>query len=501
MPKTITFFLLLFLSIGIFAQPEYNMQNATVTDCSGILYDSGGPDGDYSSDEDFTFTICPEPTPTCIELDFGTVDTEDFFERLEIYDGVGTAQPLLSYHNNGLQTIPIIKAYSGCVTVRFQSDATGEESGWKATWTCFEEDCPPKIALPNEQDCEGAIVVCQEIYNNDSAYVGEGNVLDEINPNKSCFESGERNSVWYKLRIAEDGELAFSIVPDDLFDDYDWAVFDITNASCGQISEDASLAVSCNYSIQPGITGATGATNQVQGASSDGNQNATIPVKNGEIYMLNVSQFTSQGKYTIDFSASTTPIGQEIEPAIGEIKDFLKGTDSETLQINFLEDLQCVSIAEDMTVSIEGHELANKTVCNELDYSSTFLYHIEPALTFGSHTLKLEGTIRNVCGTLQLWENDIDFIVEDVTNIDDALKSKIRLYPNPSNETIFIELPEIGSEKAQVELYNMEGKQLQSTLILNQKNVEIEVSGYPKGIYWLKIKVGERVWTEKVVVQ
>ena len=58
-----------------FAQ-DINMQNGTFTRCNGVLFDSGG-NSDYSNNENFTLTICPQNAGQTIKLDFTSFDTHD----------------------------------------------------------------------------------------------------------------------------------------------------------------------------------------------------------------------------------------------------------------------------------------------------------------------------------------------------------------------------------------------------------------------------------------
>lgn len=502
MLKTTTFLLLFFSSIFILAQAEYNMQNATVTDCSGILYDSGGENEMYGPNEDFTFTICPDPTPVCMHIDFRVVQMESYYENLEVYDGSDTNGTLLLFHNDGIERITPLKAYSGCITIKFTSDYEAELQGWKATWNCFAEDCPPIVNRPNEQDCEGALVICQEISTNKFAYLGEGNVLNEISDSHSCLLSGEKNSVWHKLNVNENGDLAFSIIPNKLDDDYDWAVFNITDTPCSQIRNNSSLLVSCNYSSDLGITGATGATNQTTAGGEANNQNAKIPVKEGEIYAINISQFSvSENGFTIDFSDSSIPIGDTSPPIIENYNTFLKGSDSDVLQLNFSDDILCKTI-EDLNLSIEGYELIYDTPCNETGYAQTFLFRIEPELEIDDYEVLLEGEIADACGNTATVNESFDLQIADLTDIEDVLQNPIHLYPNPSQHTIFVELPFTSMPKnTLIEVYDLTGQKLQSTHTINQQNAEIDVSDYPKGIYYLKVKIGERTWVEKVTIQ
>jgi hypothetical protein len=60
------------------------------TACSGQLFDSGGPDGDYSSTENHVFTICPAQPTACITFTLQYFNIEDGFgpnaDQLIFYD-------------------------------------------------------------------------------------------------------------------------------------------------------------------------------------------------------------------------------------------------------------------------------------------------------------------------------------------------------------------------------------------------------------------------------
>lgn len=159
---------------------------------------------------------------------------------------------------------------------------------------------------PNEQDCMGAIVVCQTSYYQPNSYSGSGNIPNELpsQSNLTCLGAGELNAVWYKIMVVNDGDLAFNITPNDQSNDYDWAVFNLTNASCGDLTTE-SLQVSCDFSgstFPNAVTGPNGGPN-----SQD---EPVIPVHSGEVYYIVVSNFSSsQSGYSIDFSPSTIELG------------------------------------------------------------------------------------------------------------------------------------------------------------------------------------------------
>lgn len=168
-------------------------------------------------------------------------------------------------------------------------------------------------SLP-EQDCINAINLCSNSYFQQNAYNGTGNVTNEINPHTSCLTAGERNDVWYTFTVQQSGNVNFSITPNNTSDDYDWAVFNITNAGCSQIAVNPSLEVSCNFSGNTGCGGVTGPNGN--GSGFCGLQSEPeIPVLEGETYVINVSNFSAtQGGYFIDFSLSSAIIYDTIPP-------------------------------------------------------------------------------------------------------------------------------------------------------------------------------------------
>lgn len=165
---------------------------------------------------------------------------------------------------------------------------------------------------PTVQDCLGAIPLYQTVYHQDSSFSGTGNFPNEISTSgcpASCLLSGELNDVWYIFTVQSTGNLCFNIIPNSSSDDYDWAVFNLTNASCADIYSDSSLMVSCNYSATADTTGANGFDSTQCAAASDGKYNALIPVVAGETFVLNISNFSqTQGGYTLDFSCTDTTI-------------------------------------------------------------------------------------------------------------------------------------------------------------------------------------------------
>jgi len=139
--------------------------------CEGTLYDSGGPLGDYSFNEDFTFKICPDAPSACITftLEYYNLETAPFFgtgDYLSFFDGPNTNSPPIAvlggadFEGGGGGVCYAVQATSGCLTLRFTSDDMSEYEGWKGSWTCSPQPCVVPETLSVDDD-----ITSQEIEN------------------------------------------------------------------------------------------------------------------------------------------------------------------------------------------------------------------------------------------------------------------------------------------------------------------------------------------------
>ena len=128
--------------------------------CSGELYDTGGPDGDYSNNENNVFSICPPfPNNECITytLEYYNIEAGGFFtpaDVINIYDGDGVGgTPIATIDGAGSTgdsdggVCFTAQASSGCLTVEFISDGTGVFEGFASSWVCSTQACEPLVGL------------------------------------------------------------------------------------------------------------------------------------------------------------------------------------------------------------------------------------------------------------------------------------------------------------------------------------------------------------------
>ena len=156
---------------------EGNLEQPPVCD-GGTFYDSGGPYGNYSENENLIKTICPDNPGDILTLSFTEIAVEGGLEVLHIYNG-STSEPTSALTPpSGLSNAPASftsTAADGCLTITFTSDNSNELAGWVVNTSCepgvaaFSITCPPDDAtlscgqaLPPAATMLDAIGACDE---------------------------------------------------------------------------------------------------------------------------------------------------------------------------------------------------------------------------------------------------------------------------------------------------------------------------------------------------
>ncbi len=281
-------------------------------------------------------------------------------------------------------------------------------------------DAPPTV-----QDCLGAIPVCQPIYTTTTSYTGHGNVYPEIRNNSVCplCMDGEKNDVFYVITVQTSGVLRFTLTPNNPSNDYDWSLFNMTNAGCDQIYINAStLQVSCN---SYGITGTNGPTGintllgnnlNCNGPGLSGKKfNKDLAVLTGQTYVLNVSNWspTNQSGYTLDFSGSTASIFDITPATIDSIQQTVSCAGSDSLFVQFSENMKCVDLFHkpekfSLTGPAGTYTITDVTSVDcrtGATNGRSCSLKTNPVLSAGSYTLHITGDIRDLCDNLCVYQD------------------------------------------------------------------------------------------------
>lgn len=125
------------LTIGEF--PQVIMTNGSQTTCNGTFFDSGGPDGNYQDNEDFTMTFNPGTAGAKVKAVFTAFDVEVqsncSYDWLKIYNGATTSGTLIGTYC-GTNSPGTVTATTGPLTFQFHSDYSENLSGWAANISC-----------------------------------------------------------------------------------------------------------------------------------------------------------------------------------------------------------------------------------------------------------------------------------------------------------------------------------------------------------------------------
>ena len=124
------------------------MQNGSVTTCSGIFYDSGGPNSNYGNNLNYTMTFYPGTEGAMVTVNFTQFNTESGYDYLYIYNGTSTSAPQIGQYDGTTSPGTVMATNSaGALTFRFTSDSGVNAAGWVASVSCFYTDQPVNISV------------------------------------------------------------------------------------------------------------------------------------------------------------------------------------------------------------------------------------------------------------------------------------------------------------------------------------------------------------------
>ncbi|AZB31105.1 MULTISPECIES: gliding motility-associated C-terminal domain-containing protein [Chryseobacterium] len=154
------------------------------------------------------------------------------------------------------------------------------------------------IFAQSSSDCGGTVQVCG---NTPISFTptGPGDIKEDLG---GCMTSDEHFSIWYTFTVATSGTLTFTIVPNAMANDYDWALYgpDVACSSLG-------TPIRCNYSGTPGLTGLN-FTNTNTTADATGSPFCSfMNVVAGQTYYIVVDNFSqSANGFVLNWGGTAT---------------------------------------------------------------------------------------------------------------------------------------------------------------------------------------------------
>jgi len=233
-------------------------------------------------------------------------------------------------------------------------------------------------------------------------------------PNAATYT--DKNPFWYKFTCYESGTLGFLITPNDLNDDYDWQLFDVTGHDPNDVFRNTTLYVSGNWAGTYGRTGASAsgpATVQCASYPPDNvpTFNSMPNLIKGHTYLLLVSHFTnSQSGYKLSFGGGTASITDTTRP---RLKGAYFSCDATKLTVITSKRVYCNSLVTtgnptdfDFKLSTSLTQITAATgynCSNSFDMDSVILTLSDP-LPVGTYTVTMQKgkdgtTLSDNCGT------------------------------------------------------------------------------------------------------
>ncbi|MDO8367702.1 MAG: gliding motility-associated C-terminal domain-containing protein [Saprospiraceae bacterium] len=319
----------------------YMGDQAGTASCSGTLWDSGGPDGDYQSDENETFVICPSEFHQCLKINLLSYATEETYDFIRIYEGNGTGGNLLETID-GFGTNLEIQSPADCITIEFESDGSVEEAGFQLSWQCSADVCDaPPPTLPSNATCDQAISIngCDNTLHTIplSPGAGDPNFLQD-GVNQGCFDLSILNTFnqsFFYFQAAADGKFGFAVEsanPSEASDiDFNvWGPINSIAEICDFVS--SKQPIRSSWAADPDLTGLAD-IHPVLGTAINDNFDCGSPitpgpnppfpfgvaddfvrridVQSGQIYVIMLDDFggnIQQNGISIDFSGTSEDV-------------------------------------------------------------------------------------------------------------------------------------------------------------------------------------------------
>lgn len=229
------------------------------------------------------------------------------------------------------------------------------------------------------------------------------------------------NPYWYKFTCYETGTLGFTITPNDLSDDYDWQIFDVTGKALSEVYTNPAIQVAGNWSAIAGTTGASNAGTRLMACEgySEPKWSSMPTLQAGRQYLLMVSHFTqTQSGYELSFGGGTANITDPLAGAFVHAKYHCLDN---RITVKLNKKFQCATMAGDGN----EFELVGSNVrvigsmgvhCNSgFDMDSVVLYLQQP-LPAGNYKVRVVtgrdgNTMLDACDNPIQAGREVDFTV------------------------------------------------------------------------------------------
>lgn len=140
--------------------------------------------------------------------------------------------------------------------------------------------------------------------------------------------------------------------------------------------------------------------------------------------------------------------------------------------------------------------------CYYLTVNDSFGDGINSGYGAGSYNVKTNsGAITVVSNTSFTSSSAVHYFTNNATLANQSfdLLEEVSLYPNPSRDFFVISLPEAVSKNGKIEIYNSVGQLVTSKNVISDSDLNVNVSNFANGVYFVNLNIGDAVKTLKFI--
>lgn len=238
------------------------------------------------------------------------------------------------------------------------------------------------------------------------------------------------------------------------------------------------------------------ATGMPTGAMVSFSNNPAMP---GEEVTVTVSNLQEAGDYSLTVTAADADNSTAIEVQM----ELLAAPNSVVLNLptNGAEEVALTPLFNWGSVNFDDDH-SFEIAMDEDDFNNTIIF----STNVNGNTFTLGDELdpgiyfwrvraNNDCG--ESLSEIFTFTTEDFNGIAELVIDGLKIYPNPVNDLLFVEMN--SSDIFSAEILNMQGQVLLEKTLQNSQS--INVADFPNGVYWMKISNDNGVVTKKIIVQ